>query len=221
MSTVPTGAAGRQLLLDGVDWHTYERLLRAFQGRPAIRLTYDRGRLEIMIMTYEHEGQSHLLGRFIVVLTEELGLPIAGGGSTTFKRRDRKRGLEPDECFWIAHEAQVRGKKRIDLRRDPPPDLALEIDVTRQSVKRMPIYAALRVPEVWRLKAAQLTFHVLGADGHYSPDGPSACFPGLLAASLQPFLMLRGHIDENALVRQFRDWVRQQIAAGVLRKANP
>lgn len=216
MSKILTSSSSQRLLLTDVDWRSYLHMLRAFQGQPSVRLTYDRGSLEIMIMTYEHEGQSHLLGRFLVALTEELGKPVAGGGSTTFKRRDRKRGLEADECFWIAGEPRIRGKKRIDLRIDPPPDLAIEVDVTRRSLQRMPIYAALRVPEVWRLAGGTLTFHVLGADGKFAAALQSASFPGLEPSALTPFLALRGQVEENALVRQFRDWVRQQVAAGVL-----
>src|SRR5208282_5710304 len=120
MSTVSLPPEQR-LLLDGVDWQTYGRLLRALGHRPSVRLTYDRGTLEIMTLSHEHESYAHLLGRFIVALTEELGLPIKGGGSTTFRRRKRRRGLEPDESYWIANESLVCDKVRIDLRTDPPP----------------------------------------------------------------------------------------------------
>jgi len=99
-----------------------------------------------MTLSHAHENQAHLLGRFIVVLTEEFGLPVKGGKSTTFRRRGRQRGLEPDECYWITHEAAVRGKDRINLRTDPPPDVALEVDVTRSSLNRLAIYAKLNFP---------------------------------------------------------------------------
>src|ERR1700736_2241918 len=94
-------SGGECLVLHDVDWSSYGRLLRAFAERPRVRLTYDRGVLEIMSPLLEHDHSSWLLGRFVVVLTEELGLPVLGGGSTTFRRRRRRRGLEPDECFWI------------------------------------------------------------------------------------------------------------------------
>src|SRR2546426_9971173 len=99
MSTLSLPAV-QSLLLDGVDWKMYTRLLRAFDKRRSIRLTYDRGSLEIMTLTHEHESYAHLLGRFVVVLTEEFGLPIKGGGSTTFRRRRRRKGLEADESYW-------------------------------------------------------------------------------------------------------------------------
>jgi Uma2 family endonuclease len=131
MSTVPAKMS-QQLLMHGVDWRTYGRLLRAFGERPAVRLTYDRGVLEIMSPLHEHESDGRFLGRLAVTLTEELALPLKAGGSTTFRRGQRRRGLEPDDCFWIAHEPQVRGKRRINLRVDPPPDLAFEVPCPRR-----------------------------------------------------------------------------------------
>jgi Uma2 family endonuclease len=147
-----------------------------------------------------------------VTLTEELGLPVKAGGSTTFRRRRRRRGLEPDDCYWIAREPQVRGKRHIDLRTDPAPDLAIEVDVSHSSLDRMAIYAALGVPEVWRLTAEGLTFHVLGKDRKYAESAHSLAFPQVTPANLAGFLALRGQMDENAVVQQFRAWVRQLVA---------
>jgi Uma2 family endonuclease len=209
MATAFSPSEQRFVLL-GVPWRTYERLLRVFAERPGVRLTYDRGTLELMTLSHEHESQVHLLGRLVVAMTEELGLPLKGGGSTTFRRRRRERGLEPDECYWIANEAQVRGKDQIDLRRDPPPDLALEIDVTHSSLDRLVIYAALKFPEVWRLESQTLVCYLLG-DGGYAVGAASRAFPGLTVADLAPFLKLAGQMDENAIVRQFRAWVRRHF----------
>src|ERR1700722_8059939 len=161
MSTVQA-APEQRFILYGVPWRTYERLLRAFADRPGVRLTYDRGTLELMTLSHEHENRGHLLGRLVVTLTVELGLPLKGGGSTTFRRRRRQRGLEPDECYWIGSEALVRGKEKINQRRDPPPDLALEIDVTHSSLNRLAIYAALNIPEVWRFEGLSLACYLLG-----------------------------------------------------------
>lgn len=214
MSTVPARPArGQRFLIREVDWQTYSRLLRVFGDRPAVRLTYDRGVLEIMSPTHQHESDADFLGRMAVTLTEELGLPLKAGGSTTFRRRRRQRGLEPDKCYWIAHEAAVRGKRRIDLRADPPPDLVIEVDVTSSSLNRMAIYAALGVPEVWRLDSAALTFHTLGADGKYTTQGRSLAFPLVTPADLTGFLGRRASQDENAVIAQFRAWVHGRGAA--------
>src|SRR2546423_1122100 len=132
--SVVNPAAGQSLLLSGVDWHTYTRLLRAFAERPAVRLTYDRGELEIMSPLLKHDDDAEMLGRFVVALTEELKLPLKHGGSTTLRRRKRHRGIESDECYWIANAHKMAGKRRLDLRRDPPPDLAVEVDVSKSSL---------------------------------------------------------------------------------------
>jgi Uma2 family endonuclease len=213
MSTVPapTSSAGR-VLLCGVDWDEYTRLLRALAERPSVRLTYDRGVLEIMTPLDRIDNRGRFTCRLIVALTEELNLPIACGGSTTLRRR-RQRGLEPDESFWIANESRVRGLDRLNLRTDPPPDLAVEVDATRSSLNRMAIYAALGVPEVWRLGAAGLTFHVLQTDGKYAPATVSRTFPTVGAADITRFLALLGQQEENGILRQFRTWVRQRHAA--------
>jgi Uma2 family endonuclease len=215
MSTVPArSAAAPCIVLDNVDWRTYTRLLRIFAEHAAIRLTYDRGRLEIMSPLPEHEMDAEFLGRLVVALTEELGLPILCGGSTTFRRRRYQRGLEPDRCYWITNEPAVRGKRKLDLRIDPPPDLAIEVDVTSRSINRMSIYAVLGVPEVWRVENQTLTFHALQANRKYSVISNSLSFPLATPADLMGFLALRANQDENSVVRQFRTWVRQQRGSG-------
>jgi Uma2 family endonuclease len=213
MSTIQAPSEQR-FILDEVSWRGYSRFLRAFADRPGVRLTFDHGILEIMTLSFAHESWGHLLGRLVVALTEELGLPVAGGGSATFRRQRKQRGLEADECYWIASEPQVRGKNKIDLRRNPPPDLALEIDITHSSLDRLSIYAALGVHEVWRLQRRAVTIHVLEAEGTYRTQAHSLNFPSLAAADLTRFLSLRGQMDENALVRQFRTWVRRQFGVG-------
>jgi Uma2 family endonuclease len=204
----------QRLLLPGVAWRTYKRLLRTFVDRPSVRLTFDRGTLELMTPSHEHQSQSYLLGRLVDTLTEELALPVKGGRSTTFKRRKWQRGLEADSCWWIANEPLIRGKSVIDQRRDPPPDLAREIDVTRSSLDRLAIYAKLNFGEVWRLKGQVLTCHLLGSDGRYTVSSVSRAFPGLVVADLVAFLSLGRQMDETTIIQQFRAWVRQRFRTG-------
>ncbi len=203
-------APAQCFLVSNVSWRSYRLLGRALADRP-IRLTYDRGVLELMTLSPEHEFFKKLLGRLIVALTEELDLTIASFGSMTFKKRKRRRGLEPDECYWIASEPKIRGKFHLDPRVDPAPDLAVEIDVTSSSINRLGIYAVLGVAEVWRFDGAALEFLVLGADGKYQPAPSSRSFPGLTPTDVVPFLNLRLQMDENAMVRQFRTWIRQHL----------
>src|SRR5438128_2365939 len=110
MATVQKKSGEQRFLLYGVSWQEYVRMLRAFAQRRGIRLTYDRGTLEFMTLSLEHERLARFFNLLILALTLELGLPMQGGGSTTFRRRRKRRGLEPDECYWIASEPLVRGK---------------------------------------------------------------------------------------------------------------
>lgn len=208
MSTATPYPRNRAVLYD-IDWQTYLRLLRALKGRR--RLTYDRGTLEIMSPLLEHEQPAYLLGRFIDVMTEELSLPCRAGRSVTLRRRRKQRGLESDNCYWIANAPRLKGKRRLDLRTDPPPDLAIEVDVSHSSLNRMSIYAALGVPEVWRLTNAGLTFHIL-EEGAYQVRPDSLAFPMLASADFTRFLALLDTADDTTIVRQFREWVRQRIS---------
>ncbi len=205
---------GQCLRLSDVDWQMYSRLLAAFAERPGMRLTYDRGELEIMSPSLEHDDDGWFLGLLVVIMTEELGLPLKLGGSTTLRRRLRRRGIEADACFWIANAPRMAGRRRLDLRTDPPPDLAIEVDVSRSSLDRLGIYAALRVPEVWRLEGDMLTFHVLGERRTYHSSDRSRSFPLVAPADLLGFVQqARQASDQNSITRQFRDWIRQRRAA--------
>lgn len=212
--TTSSVAQRDRIVLNNVDWSEYTRLLRHFADRPRYRLTYDCGVLEIMSPSFEHDSDTELFGRFVVVLTEEMDLPLHAGGSTTLRRRRKQKGIEPDRCWWIANEPRVRGKRTLDLRRDPPPDLAVETDVTNSSLDRLIIYLQLRIPEVWRLEGQTLTFHVLSPDSkRYVEANQSRSFPCVTPADLLRFLALAAARDDNAIVREFRAWVRQQIAS--------
>ena len=119
------------------------------------------------------------------------------------------RALEPDECYWIANEISVRGRVDLDLDIDPPPDLALEIEISRSMLDRMSIYAALKVPEVWRWDSETLSVHLLTARGTYRASKRSKTFPFLPLDEFAAFLT-RADLSETKLIRAFRSWVRDQ-----------
>lgn len=200
-------SAPQLLHLSGVAWKSYLRLRRIFADRPGVRMTFDRGDLEIMVLGLEHEFPVDFLGFLVRLLALELGMPIGGGGSVTMKYRKKMRGLEPDRCFWIANEATMRGVKKLDLRVHPPPDLAIEVDVSSSSIDRMSIYAKLGVPEVWRLSEGKLSFNALQADGSYAEVATSPSFPKVTAADIKRFLDMTATMDQNAIVGQFREWI--------------
>jgi Uma2 family endonuclease len=214
MATVQTAKTKRGVVLYNVDWRAYQAIGRALADRPALRLTYDRGALEIMTTSPRREHFKHFLGRLVATWTEESGLPLAGLGSMTFKRRKRLRGLEPDQCYWIANEAQVRNKDHIDFRVDPPPDLVVEIDISRSSLDRMAIYGIMGVPEVWRYRKQRVAFLARQPDGRYAEVPQSLSLPPLASADLPPFLAMRGTADENTIIRQFRSWIGQKLPSG-------
>lgn len=214
MSTAtPVSTPRRQrLFVDAISWREYERLGRMFQDRP-LRITYDRGMLEIMTKSAKHERWSELLAYLVFALADETRTEIASAGSMTFKRELKRRGLEPDKCFWIQNEAAVRGKMEFTLDDAPPPDLVLEVEISRSLINRMGIYAKFGFPEIWRCNSRKLKVCQL-IDGKYVESDTSLAFPFLRPAQLITFLNDRATLGETALVREFRDWVRQQIALG-------
>ncbi|NJL46981.1 MAG: Uma2 family endonuclease [Leptolyngbyaceae cyanobacterium SM2_5_2] len=205
-----------RVILRNISWPTYQALVRDFEAEPAMRLTYDSGSLEIRMPLDPHETYKKLLGRLIESATEEFGLEVRSLGSRTCDREDLAKGLEPDQCYYIQNEALVRDVERIDLTQYPPPDLAVEIDITSSSLNRLAIYAALGVPELWRYDGSTLIIYGLH-DGEYSQQEASSALPSLKAADLARFLALRfpqaeaaRPIGENSLLRQFRQWLREQ-----------
>lgn len=196
-----------RVLLQDISWQTYQSLVQDFENQPALRLTYDRGLLEIRMPLDPHETYKKLLGRLVEALTEELGIEIRSLGSRTCDREDLARGLEPDQCYYIQNEALVWNKEQIDLTQDPPPDLAIEIDITSSSIDRLAIYANLQVPEVWRYDGQTLTIYQL-QDQQYQVCDRSKAFPLITREAIERFLAQRQTTKENALVRSFREWVR-------------
>ena len=205
-----------RVILRNISWQTYQSLVADFEAEPAIRLTYDRGILEIRMPLDPHETYKKLLGRLIEAATEELDLEIRSLGSRTCDREDLQKGLEPDQCYYIQNEALVREVEQIDLSQFPPPDLAVEVDITSSSLDRFSIYRVLGIPEIWHYDGQRLTFyHLLEGEYHVSPN--SLAFPILNASDVARFLGLRFAqpespmaMGENSILKAFRQWLRSQ-----------
>jgi Uma2 family endonuclease len=191
------------IVLTGVRWLTYKALALDLAEKPSKKLAYDQGILEIMTPLPEHEISKKLLGRVVELTTEILGLEILSLGSTTWSREDLQRGIEPDECYYILKEALVRGKLDFDLNIDPPPDLAIEIDISSSSLNRLSIYAALGISEIWRFDSRNLFIYVL-TGGVYQTRERSQVLPTISRAMLLELLQRRGKIGENALIQDLR-----------------
>jgi Uma2 family endonuclease len=199
-----------RVLLKNISWQTYQSLVKDFEQQPAMRLTYDQGTLEIRMPLDPHESYKKLLGRLVEALTEELGIEIRSLGSRTCDREDLARGLEPDQCYYIQNEPLVWDKEQIALPIDPPPDLAIEIDISSSSVNRFNIYIDLGVPEVWRYDGEKLTMYRL-ENRQYKSYSHSIVFPQLAATDIERFVKLKKTTKENALIRLFREWVNDTI----------
>jgi Uma2 family endonuclease len=208
MATTTTEIApDTQIVLSNVSWATYEKLLEDLADCSAPRLTYDRGRLEIMSPTPEHERLNRRINLIVEIIAAELEVRVDVLGSSTFKRQELARGFEPDSCFYVANAPAVRGKKRIDLASDPPPDLVIEIDITSSSIPKMPIFARLKVPEVWRYDGRSLRMSKLVGDDYVAIDG-SLAFPILTPKVLEDFLAESQEWEDHPrLVRFIREWV--------------
>ena len=200
-------APERLVILEPVSWQTYERLLEEQQGRGGTRFTYDRGILEIMVLSIQHERLAGILTTLVDLLVLEFRLDSESLGSTTFRRPDLQQGFEPDSCFYIQHAEAVRGRAEIDLLVDPPPDLTIEIDITHQSLDRLPLFAAVGIPEVWRYHAGRVEILVL-ENSAYGPAEQSLSFPALSPALLNQFVQEGERLNKSAWMRGVREWAR-------------
>lgn len=209
MATVIATGEGR-VLMDGVKWETYECLLREFEYSAGSRLTYDQGRLEIMSPLFAHEEDNRNLETIVEILAEEWGMEFRQAGAITLKRADMARGVEPDSSFYIQSFLRIEGQHDIDLDTgDPPPDLAIEVDLTSPSLDKLPLYAVMEVPEVWRLRSTSLTFYVLTGEG-YQEQETSLAFPRLTSEQLMELLALRQTERPLNWRNQIREWARSQ-----------
>lgn len=207
-SEVPVSRAAQCVILNGISWETYERLLAEHQDSSGTHFTYDRGRLEIMVLSAKHEKPNRALALVVEVFAEEKNIEIENLGSTTFKREDVDRGFEPDSCFYVQNAERVREKDEIDLTIDPPPDLVIEIDITSPSLKKFPLFAALGIPEVWRYNGKHVSIWQRTADAYVETEN-STVLPGITREALNHLLGARTQMKRTAWVRHVRQWARQ------------
>jgi Uma2 family endonuclease len=203
---------GGRVVLRDVPWETYVVFTKTLNANPGLRTTYDRGSLELMSTSNLHEWLKTRLGRFLEIIAEECGIAIQPGGNTTFRSDELDRGFEPDDFFWIATEARMRMPVATwEPSRDPPPDLIVEVEVTRSALNRMGVFAAYGVPEVWRFDGTTLHVHRLNENGTFDEVTASPTFPAIPISDLATFLRPDAQMDYLTAMRQFRDWVREQL----------
>jgi Uma2 family endonuclease len=192
-----------------VAWDTYERILADHLDSSAPRFTYDRGLLEIMTPSSGHERTNRTLALLVEVVAAELGVDVLNVGSMTFRREDLQRGVEPDTCFYIQHEAVVRHRAQIDPVTDPPPDLVIEIDVTSPSLNKLSIFAQMGIPEIWRANDERIIIFTLEA-GTYIEAGGSRALPIVTADALSRFVRESRVLPRTGWLRSLREWLRAQ-----------
>lgn len=208
MATVATKPE-RLVILEGVTWETYERLIAEHGEKCGTRFTYDEGVLEIMVLSSRHEEPNRTLALLVEVLAEEWDVNLRRLGSTTFKREDLLKGFEPDSCFYIQHADAVAGKEEIKLDVDPPPDLVIEVDITSESLNRFPIFAAVGIPEAWRFDGTRVTIFQLLSDQYVETPG-SLALPALTAEIATQFLEQAKELKSTVWLRTVRQWARTQ-----------
>jgi Uma2 family endonuclease len=200
------------VVVSGICWPTYQALLHDLGDRH-IHLNFDRGNLEIWFPQFRHECYAGVLAQLVKVLAATAKVRIVSAGSTTLQREDLQRGLEADRCFYIRNAGAILGKLEIDLHNDPPPDLAIEIDIMSSSLDRLGIYAALGVPEVWRFDGEQFEVLLRRDETVYDAATASLSFPTLAIAEVAELLLEVVALDDETQEPRIRAWVRKHAPA--------
>jgi Uma2 family endonuclease len=204
--------AGALLHLPNVDWDEYEHLLSQMEMFPGHRLSYDRGRLDIMSPKRDHEAYKFFIGSIVELLAEEQQIDIEPSGTTTLRRKKLEIGAEPDESFYIQNAARVVDHLETNLEVDPPPDLVIEIDTTNESLHKFKIYAALGVPEIWRYDGRQAHFYALADEGYEKIEN-SVALPVLTATDLTQYLEQRKTAGHSKTLKAFRRMLRSRTSS--------
>jgi Uma2 family endonuclease len=200
----------QRVIIRGVGWKGYETLLDLVGDQP-IRLTYDRGDVELMSPRSKHERTKSIFARMVEILTEELDIPMMSAGSSTLKREELDRGLEPDECFYLHDLDRLGDPDDLDMDVDPPPDLVIEIEISLSVLSRLGVYGALRVPEIWRFDGRGLRILERQADGTYLEISRSKVLPWISNDEILHFVLEEDTRNESKWARKFRDWVRAVV----------
>jgi Uma2 family endonuclease len=199
--------AAQRVILRQINWPLYQQL-QATRGELANpRFAYDRGVLEITVISFEHEQLNRLIAQLFETLADELELDYVNAGSTTFDRADLEQGFEPNTAFYLLNAGYVRGLTQIDLRTDPAPELVIEVDITHPSLNKFPIYAGLGIPEVWRYHKGRLIILRL-ADGQYQEQEVSAVLPSVTSAPLTQWIAEGLQSKRSEWLRKLRAWAQ-------------
>ena len=162
--------------LHNISWETYQQLVEDQMGKRSVRLTYDSGDLEIMVVSYKHGNYSSYLELIVAAIADLFEIDFVPAGTTTFRGEKKKKGFEGDGSFYFKNAQIIRGKSEIDLSFDPPPELVIEVDIKHGSLSKFPILAAVGVEEIWRFDGENIIFYRLENED-YKQVAESVCLP--------------------------------------------
>jgi Uma2 family endonuclease len=197
-----------RVVLHNISWETFERLLEEAGSNRNTRFHYLDGTLEIMSPLFVHEGSNRFIAALIGAAAEVLDLNLRRAGSVTLRQKPKRAGAEPDSSFYIQSEPLVRHLNQLDLKKDPPPDLVVEVDITSSSDRRFPIYARLGIPELWQFNGKTIQYYLL-QDDEYVPVQVSPTFPTLPADVILKYLKERLNVGESQAIREFKAELQQ------------
>lgn len=197
--------AGQRLLIRGIGWQEFESILEELGDRRVSRVAYYQGDLEIRMPLPAHERSKIVIADLIKILLNEMDIAYEPYGSTTFKNRNMAQGIEPDDCFYIKNADRMIGKTKVDLEIDPPPDLAIEVDVTSKT--QLSVYQGLQVPELWRWENNRLRID-LWQNGEYVQSLSSLVFPNVPILEIIPQHVEMASVKGTSFaMKAFRKWV--------------
>ena len=196
------------IILRGVSWRIYEALMKEHESRSAPRFTFNQGCLEIYMPSQKHEEKAEFLGDIVKTVTEEREIEILSIRSTTFKKDDLEKGVEPDGCFYLQSYDQVFGMQKIDLELFPP-DLVIEVDIFSPSINRFPIYAEFKVPEIWHYSDDEVKIYLFDGENYLESD-ESLALPKITGELLTRLLAESETMKRSAWLKNVRDWAREQ-----------
>lgn len=209
LEEIAHSAINQKLILQSISWDFYEQLLEEYKDSNALHFAFDNGVLEVEVPLGKHEVPISLLSGLVSTICLEKDINFKDFRSTTFRKRAKSKGVEPDSCFYIKNESKVRGLLDLDLSQDPPPDLVIEVDVTSPSLDKFPIYAALSVSEIWLFKGEKVEFFKLVGE-KYQPIKNSIALPFLSSEKATQFLQKGLNEIYNKWVKEVRIWANEQ-----------
>jgi Uma2 family endonuclease len=205
----PREPSDQLIVLRRLSWDVYERINDQLGEGRNPRLIFCDGRLTIVVTSRRHDWFAERLGQLVVALAEAMKMLWEDAGQATFRRREMEAGLEGDKTFYLGENARLmKGPRNIDLTLQPPPDLAIEVEVSHSADAAMEAWGRLGVFEVWRFDPISDEFHfwLRQADGGYSPAARSAAFPALSASDVVEQMRSASELGASVWHIQLRNW---------------